>query len=231
MWDPVRNVQVAGSALNADKTEEDVISQLENWFLSHESGIAVGISPRKEPTENHPGYPEEQITFYRIGYELVDIKTFKTKKILFVTSHQFKAQFKNPEALRRFIFPEDDKEESIFKILDWLKKISQKDVETRLHNIEERKTQARYYARQIVSGVPIDKVAYDMQQTRFLGNNPIGCGGVSVTPDLSGPSLFTISPFFSYSEVESWHSGTCRVCGSSTWVGPCSICKPCESKF
>lgn len=33
------------------------------------------------------------------------------------------------------------------------------------------------------------------------------------------------------SVIEGWHSGTCRVCQTPTWVGPCNICKPCEAKF
>lgn len=33
------------------------------------------------------------------------------------------------------------------------------------------------------------------------------------------------------SEKWSFHSGVCRVCGNSTEVGPCSICRTCEKKF
>jgi len=224
LWDPIRNRLVAGSAINADETEEKVINQLETWFLSHESGIAVHISPKKEPNGKHPGYPEEQITIFRIGYKWPTLQ-----KILFLTSHQFKANFKNPEDLRKFIFTEDDKEQSIFEILNWLKNVSQKRVETNLHDVEKRMVQARHYARQIISGVPIDVIARDMKQTGFLGDNPIGCGGVTQTSTSTYSE--NITQFFDYTQTESWHMGICRVCGASTLIGPCSICRTCEKKF
>jgi len=34
-----------------------------------------------------------------------------------------------------------------------------------------------------------------------------------------------------HSENWSYHSGICRVCGESTSVGPCNICKVCEKRF
>ena len=45
-----------------------------------------------------------------------------------------------------------------------------------------------------------------------------------------------ISAFEAFSNqdgIEKWdyHSGVCRVCGNSTEVGPCSICRTCEKKF
>ena len=218
-----------GSASNASGVEESVIDQLEDWFKNHNSGLAVQISPRMEPNGTHPGYPEEQITIYRIAYTWPTPEDPIQKKILFFTSHQFKAKFRNPEDLRKFIFTEDDKEESVFEILAWLKNISQKRVETSLHGVEEGKVQAQYFARQITSGVPLYQVAAEMQRTGFLGENPIGCGGVTQTPAFSYSENTT--PNFDYNQTESWHSGTCRVCGSVTWVGPCSICKPCESKL
>jgi len=88
LWDPVRRRNVAGSAINADPIEENVISQLESWFLSHESGIGVYISPRRRQTAKHPGYPEEQVTIYRIAYKS------NLEKVLLYTSHQFKAEFR-----------------------------------------------------------------------------------------------------------------------------------------
>ena len=225
LWDPVRKTTVAGSAAYADGVEEGVINQLETWFLSHKSGIAVNISPRKKPTAKHPGYPEEQTTMYRIAYKWPTLQ-----KVLFLTSHQFKANFRNPEDLRRFIFTEDDREESVFEILDWLKSVSQKRVETGLHDVVKRKEQARFYAHQIISGASIEAIAYDMQQTRFLGENPIGCGGsVNTTGTFSYTETFTQA--LSFNQFEGWHGGICRVCRVSTWVGPCNVCKPCESKF
>ncbi len=165
-----------GSASKASKTEENVISQLQDWFETHDSGIAIQISPRMEPNGQHAGYPEEQLIIYKIAYKSRDPENvFDTEKILFFTSHQFKAQFKNPEEIRRFIFPEEDKEESVLAVLEWLKNISEKSVQTGLQDTEERRKQAEYYAEALISGIPAYVVATDMKRSGFLGDNPIGC--------------------------------------------------------
>ncbi len=218
MFDPVRKRLVAGSA-NGNKIEEGIISQLEEWFLSSESGLAVWISPRIP-------YQEEQLTVYRIAYEF-NPKTFENKKVLFLTSHQFKHEFKNPEEIRKFIFTERDNEESVFEILNWLKNISEKPVQTSLEGVEERKTQARYYAEVYKSGISIDDLSYQMTQTQFLGDNPFGCppsSYFSTTTSSFGYSNFTETTW-------TYHTGDCVNPGcnrTNVDVGPCSICKVCE---
>jgi hypothetical protein len=199
LFDPVRERIVAGTA-DGDEVEEGVIKQLEDWFLTHNSGIAVWISPRGNGIRP---YPEEQITIYRIAYKA------NRQKVLLLTSHQFKANFRNPEEIRKFIFPEEDREKSIFEILGWLKRTSQKRVETSLSNVEERKKRAEYYAHQYVSGTPIEWIAYDMTQTGFLGENPIGCGGNT-----------TITSFFSFTETTTLTFGFEDQYGSLTFSCP-----------
>jgi hypothetical protein len=179
LWDPVRKMHVAGTA-NGDEIEENIIHQLEDWFITHDSGIAVWISPRKEPSKNHPGYPEEQITIYRIAYRLDPNNLLKSPKILFYTSHQFNKKFNNPEEIRKVIFPEEDSEQAIFDILSWLKKVSQKDVQTKIVDLKERQKNAEYFAYQYRSGIPMDRIIREMRQTNFLGNNPIGCGASNI---------------------------------------------------
>jgi hypothetical protein len=222
LFDPVREKPVVGSA-GDDKVEEGINKQLEEWFIAHDSGIAVWISPRG----GHWQYIEEKIAIHRIAYKT------NGQKVLLCSSHQFQTEFRNPEDLRRFIFTEDDKEESVFEIIDWLKSISEKKVETSVHvDLKERKKQAEYYAYQYRSGVSIDQILFEMTQTKFLGENPIGCGGSnkSLNPENSTYSEINTLPF-DYTETFSWHSGTCRVCGVSTFVGPCEICAPCASKM
>jgi len=70
-----------------------------------------------------------------------------------------------------------------------------------------------------------------MRQEGF-GMDParFGCGASNTTIASSFYSE-TSTPIPIYSEIDSWHGGVCRICGNSTWVGPCSICKPCESKL
>ncbi len=169
LFDPVRKQFVAGTA-NGNNVEEGVISQLENWFITHESGIGVWISPRNP-------YLEEQITLYRIGHQLVinEDGTFIIKKVLMFSWHQFKREFKNPEEIRQYIFTEDDKEESVLEIIDWLKSVSEKPVADNLGNIKERVENAKHYAHLYKSGVGMENLVYQMDQTKFLGSNPIGC--------------------------------------------------------
>lgn len=220
LFDPVRKMLIAGTA-NGDGVEEDVNKQLEDWFLSHESGIGVWISPRGGGVRP---YPEEQITIYRIAYRI------NGQKILLCSSHQFKANFRNPEEIRSCVFTENDKEESVLEIIDWLRNVSQKRVAGGVCDIEKKKKLAIHYAYQYRSGVSIDEIVYHMTQTEFLGQNPIGCGVSSAT--ISSQYSFESTWNFSHaSEGEGWHTGTCRICKAATWVGPCSICKPCESRL
>lgn len=219
LFDPVRKRTVRGTAFG-DSVEEGVNNQLEKWFLSNDSGIAVWISPRGNGTRP---YPEEKIAIHRISYKP------NGQKVLLCSSHQFKTEFRNPEDIRKFIFTEDDSEESVFEIIAWLKKISEKSVELNPDDTEKRRKQAIFYANQFSNGTPIEYIVYHMEQTGFLGQNPISCGGGNKTTTPSNTESLTVIP--SYKESLSWHPGTCRVCGASTWVGPCDICKPCESNF
>jgi len=88
----------------------------------------------------------------------------------------------------------------------------------------------------IIYTAPVEYGAYVETRMRQegCGMDPakFGCGA-SNTSLTSTDSMFTetITPFLSHSEIEGWHNGVCRICESSTWVGPCNICKPCESKL
>lgn len=173
LFDPIQKDFVAGTGW-LDEKEEEVITQLENWFLEKDSGIAVCISPRRNKQNNHPGYPEEQLTIYRIAYEF-NPKTFETKKVLFLTSHQFEHKFKNPEEIRRFIFTEQDNENAIFNILDYLERISSKKVEKELKEDPHVLKLAAKYAYMHLSGISEYTIIEHMDKDKFLGSNPIGC--------------------------------------------------------
>ena len=209
LFDPLRG-SIAGSA-NNDSVEEEVNTQLERWFFTHESGLAVWISPRGGETRP---YPEEKITIYRIAYE------FSGRKLLLGASHQFKADFKNPEEMRKLIFTEDDKEESIFKIIAWLKKVSEKAVATEAADQKNRREQAAYYAHQYTSGVPIEKITQKMRSSGFLGSNPISCSVRS--------TIF--SSFFGQKDRFGPLEFSCPVCGltnqrpAGTLLSNCRFC-------
>ena len=122
LFDPVRERPVVGTD-GGEAAQKRVNEELQEWFCKHGSGIAVRISPRGGKWQ----YPEEQLAIYRIAYKP------SGQKVLLCASHQFNANFKNPEEIRQFIFTEEDGEEAVFKIIDWLTKVSQKRVEPAAH--------------------------------------------------------------------------------------------------
>ena len=212
------------SAHGGDVAQKNFNKELQDWFLTKDSGIAVGISPNGGMYQ----HPDNQIQIYRIAYELIDGKLDKVRKVLFCAFHQFSFNFKNPEEIRQFLFTEEDNEEAVFEIIDWLTTISQKKVEPAANNLGKKREQAFYYATLLKSGTDPREVFQQMNQSEFLGQNPIGCAPTDTTQGSSYSE--TITSMLGYN-TEGWHSGTCRICQASTWVGPCNICKPCEAKI
>lgn len=221
LFDPVRGKNILGTD-GGDEAQKKVNKELEDWFLSHDSGIAVRISPKGGMYH----YPDEQIEIYRITYSWPSLQ-----KKLFCSFRQFHASFENPEEIRQSIFPEEDTEEAIFQIIKWVEKISQKNVETNIRDAKLRSDQAYHYASMLKSGADPRQIFENMTQTGFLGEHAIGCGSTTSASNLSFTETFTPIPNYNLDQIESWHEGTCRICGITTWVGPCSICKPCESKL
>lgn len=203
LFDPIRKKQIAGTA-NEDVVEEGINKQLEDWFLSHESGLGVWISPRGGGARP---YPEEQITIYRIAYKL------NGDKVLLCSSCQFKADFKNPEDIRRFVFTEDDQEKSVFEIISWLQKTSQKEVKIGLSDTTEKRRQAEFYAFQYKSGVSIEEIAYQMRQDRFLGENPIGCRGTKSSNSSSSINTESVNSNTESGDGLGPSEFTCPACG------------------
>lgn len=62
-----------------------------------------------------------------------------------------------------------------------------------------------------------------------------GCNGGGQSDSinsLSGAYTLNSTEVFNYFSTDTgWHNGECMVCHIYTWVGGCSICKPCESSF
>lgn len=166
LHDPIRGF-IRGSA-HGNEVEENVNKQLEDWFNVNDSGIAIWISPRGGT--NHEPYPEEKITIYKIAYEITG------KKVLLGASHQFKRKFSNPEDLRRHIFTEEDKDQSILDILEWLTKVSEKEVQKEVVNVSNARVLAREFAEKYISGVSVGSIIEEMVSKGFLGTNPISCG-------------------------------------------------------
>lgn len=224
LFDPIREKFIEGSA-NGDIIEEGVVTQLQDWFSNHDSGLAVWISPRGNGTRP---YPEEQITIYKIGYKNIDADR-PLQKVLLFTWHQFKHKFENPEEIRRFIFTENDDDKSVLEIIQWLKNTSEKPVSDDYGDIKKRRESASQYVTLYKSGVPMPELAYQMDQTKFLGDNPIGCPTSNNTKGFGYYSNTTEAPQYTkFSTTDTgWHNGECRMCHSYTWVGGCNICQPC----
>jgi len=196
--------------------EKDVAVQLQSWAKSNNEGLAFWISPPLADV-----YPCAKTILHRIAYN------GEGKKVVLNSTILFDAKFEKPEVLRQTLFTQPDTEENIAKILGWIAEKSQKKP-TVVKNETEVRQKAVYFARMVQMGVPKEYVIDEMRKTGFLGQNSISCAG-GVTSTFSN-FLDSRSSIAVFSEVDGWHSGTCRVCGTSTRVGPCSICKPCESK-
>jgi hypothetical protein len=135
----------------------------------------------------------------------------------------FDANFTGPENLRKFLFTHEDTEENVFRILEWIEKMSMEKVNTNTGNHEEIEKQAAYFVRKIRSGIPAGVIAEEMGRTNFLGQHSISC------PCGTGQAgSFSETLARNSEQIEYWHPGTCKNCGSITNVGPCSICKACE---
>lgn len=211
---------MTNSGTQVDEPEQNAIQELQDWSNANESGLAVWISPREKDI-----YPDDYLFIYRIAYD------WNGNKYLLKSQKRFEADLKNKSALRRFIFTEEDSEEAVFEIVKWAGKVSTKKLEVNLPNIKERTRQAEYYATQYRSGVSVDEIAYQMTQSRFLGETAIGCPGTS--QNVSGGYSYesgTMAGITGYQETSwTYHSGECVNCGTkNTLVGPCSICVACE---
>lgn len=169
--------------------------ELQDWFLSKEEGLAVGISPKGGKFM----HPDNQIQIYRIAYEWVKDEKGKIigqKKSLLCAFHQFDYDYSNPEVIRRFIFPQEDSEEGVIKIIKWLKSISKKKVEESLINHSENTTAAYNYAKQLKSGVDPRYVFSQMDQNNFLGDNSIGCAGIDISSSFGYTETITSLPSY-----------------------------------
>jgi len=195
--------------------ERKLAEELQTWADKNDEGLAFWISP---PLDNV--YPCAKVILHRISYTFNGEKAIQNSVIL------FDAKLENPELLRQTLFTGKDTEENVFQVLQWITQKSNQQINTPKNEIATRK-QAIYYAQMFQSGMSREYIIEDMKRNGFLGENAISCPGTTSFSDL----IDSKSSVSLLSETKDWHSGVCRVCGITTWVGPCSICKPCEAKF
>jgi hypothetical protein len=204
----------------APGVEKVIARELEVWADSVDEGVAFWISPKL-----HGKYPCNKILIHNIAYGPHGGKVVLNSVVL------FDGDLKNPEELRKTLFTAEDNEKTFNDILMWLESVSkQKVVNTPVstHIVQ----QADYFAEQIRTGIDQRLIIEEMQESGFLGNNPISCPTRNQTF-----SSFTVSrakveiSTESITTTETWTNDTCRVCNKFTMVGPCKICKPCEKNF
>jgi len=195
--------------------EKDVATKLQAWAIANDEGLAFWISPPLSGV-----YPCAKAILHRIAY------TSKGEKVVLNSAILFDAKLENLETLRQTLFTQPDTEENISKVLEWITKKSDRQITVAKNEIKVRQN-AAYFADMVRRGIPKKQVIEEMKRSGFLGPNSISCPGVSTTFSKLTDSRSSITIL---GGAQEWHSGTCRICGSSTWVGPCSICKPCESK-
>lgn len=144
--------------------EYSIAKELQEWANQTNEGIAFWASPRYPEK-----YPCEKIILHRIAYTLGGRKVVLNSAIL------FDAKLDNPENLRKRLFTTEDKEETIFKILAWIEKISGESIENR--NNPEIIDQAQHFAERIRLGNTSFSIVEEMQKNGFLGQNSISCAG------------------------------------------------------
>lgn len=216
LFDPGRNGFIDETD-GGDEAQKNANRELQAWFLTHDSGIAVKVSP----SGGKYHYPDEQIEIYRITYDFSTLQ-----KRLFCAFHQFHANFRNPEQMRRFVFPEEDKEESLFEIINWVEAISQQKIQAQNSHSDEKDNQYFYFAEKLKSGDNPEIIFKQMKALGLIGSSPIGCtpGGLSQPGILA--SLIDKNGWI-------WRPGICanEKCKAHDLVGPCGICKKCQDRF
>jgi hypothetical protein len=212
--DPETGKPVLDSVLPG--VERDIAEELQTWSGKSDEGLAFWISPKFEGS-----YPCAKVILHRIAY------TFDRKKVVLNSVILFDAEFEKPELLRKTLFTQADTEENISNILIWIREKSNAQIDSPKNEAEVRK-QAIYFAEMFQRGISREYIIEEMRRTGFLGENSISCaGGATSFSNLidSRASIFLLG------DGQGWHDGSCRICGISTWVGPCNICQPCASKL
>ncbi len=198
-------------------TEKKVFSDLQNWANTESEGLAIWISPPLKGV-----YPCAKVIISRIVYDL------SGNKVVLNSANLFDNEIVNPDYKRKTLYRLKDSDEILGKIAGWIvKKNGGRKIE--VENYQTIRDQAVHYSSLYQSGFSKEMIANEMRQKGFLGEHSISCGtNINSVNSFSYTELST--PFFNY-DVDGWHAGTCRICGNATWVGPCEICKPCESKL
>ncbi len=153
--------------------EYSIARQLQSWADNNQEGLAFWVSPPL------PGkYPCAKAIIHRIAY------TLEGKKVVLNSAILFDATPDNPENLRKTLFTAEDREETIFEILKWVRDISKQEIENG-SNFATIKEQAEYFAERMATGASPCSIIKEMKQIGFLGQNSISCSTSAGSPSFS----------------------------------------------
>ena len=147
----------------ADGVEKEVAFKLQDWASQTNEGVALWISP---PLIDE--YPCAKVIIHKIAY------TTSGEKVILNSAILFDADVVNPKHKRKTLYTITDDDQNIFKIISWIKRKTQKDINL-IQTTHHTKQRAVYFANQIRTGVPHHFVIQQMQESGFLGKNSISC--------------------------------------------------------
>lgn len=206
----------------AEGVEKDIARSLESWASEKEEGMALWVSPSLEET-----YPCPKIIIHQIAYNQ------QGEKVVLNTAILFDGEIVNPDLKRKTLYSFPDSDGNLAKILNWIKRKSDKNVVNKPSENVHKK--AEYFAQLLQSGVAKQFVIQEMINSGFIGQNAISCPRSSFGAVSFAGLLFGSSQVVSIgSEKKGWSysAGHCRICDKDrSDVGPCKICKECEKNF
>lgn len=206
----------------AEGIEKDIARSLQDWANEKEEGMALWVSPSQEDF-----YPCPKIIIHQIAHNE------NGEKVILNTAILFDGEIVNPDLKRKTLYSFPDSDANLQKILNWIKRKSDKNVVN--NPSENTHEKAQYYAQLLQSGFAKQFVIQEMLRSGFIGQNPISCprssfGAVSYTG-----LLFENSQIINFSSEKkgwSYSAGHCRICDKDrNKVGPCKICDECEKNF
>ncbi len=147
----------------ANGVEKNIARKLEKWAATAEEGLAVWISPKLEGS-----YPCSKIIIHRIAYNQNREKAVLNSAIL------FDGEIANPEYKRGNLYTLEDNEENLLKLLVFLKRKSNKEINTQASE-KTSHNQAIYFRSQLQRGISPNIVIQEMERKGFLGQEPLSC--------------------------------------------------------
>lgn len=224
-----------------DSMELKAFLEIQDWAENNNQGTAFWFSPPFPGKYDKGKVVASQILHdcdkQKILFNRNIILDVNTKTILLIANNISEKMgldlIADPELLRQTpIFSEHNQLEVLLSEISAYTNQSQV-VENGTDIDLKVETYSRLLVIEKMSGVSYSDTFYSQylyvhqiaEEQGLIGKHVGSCG--------QGVKLSAFEAFSEGGVQEKWdyHSGVCRVCGTSTEVGPCSICRICEKKF